>query len=147
MAFSHHNSIKLIHGGKEFFELLEKLIDAARHSIHLHTYIFDADETGKRIGDALIRAAKRGVKIYMLVDGFASKNLPEAFIDDFKKAGILFRFFEPFLKSKSLYFGRRMHHKVFVSDGSHSLVGGINIADHYNDVAGHKAWLDYALYV
>lgn len=126
---------------------MEKLIGEAKYSIHLHTYIFDPDQTGERIAKALIEAADRKVKIYILLDGFASKNLPQAFIDNFKKAGIRFRFFEPLFRGKSLYFGRRMHHKVFVTDGTHSLVGGINIADHYNDVAGHKAWLDYALYV
>lgn len=146
-AFSHHNSIKLIHGGKEFFELLEKLINAASYSIHLHTYIFEADETGNRVAGALIEAAKRNVKIYMLIDGYASKNLSPELINNLKNAGVRFRFFEPLLKSKSLYFGRRLHHKVFVSDAIHSLVGGINIANHYNDVAGHQAWLDYALYV
>lgn len=145
-TFSSHNSIRLIHGGKEFFDVLEKLIDSAKHSIHLHTYIFEPDETGTRIAKALLRAAERKVKIYVLIDGYASKNFPAHFIEDFKKAKIHFRFFEPLFKSKSLYFGRRLHHKVFVSDGIHSLVGGINIADHYNDVGSHKAWLDFALY-
>lgn len=146
-TYSSNNSIRLIHGGKEFFDLLEKLVDSSRHSIHLHTYIFEPDETGTRIAKALTKAAERKVKIYLLVDGFASKNLSDDFIQQFKKAGIRFRFFEPLFKSKSLYFGRRLHHKVFVSDGIHSLVGGINIADHYNDVGQEKAWLDFALYV
>lgn len=146
-TFSPHNSIRLVHGGKEFFDLLIKLIDSAKHSIHLHTYIFEPDVTGTKIAKALKSAAERKVKVYLLVDGYASKNLNDEFIQEFKQAGIRFRFFEPLFKSKSLYFGRRLHHKVFVSDGIHSLVGGINIADHYNDVGLEKAWLDFALYV
>jgi cardiolipin synthase len=145
-TFSRRNKIRLIHGGEEFFSLLTELIDDAKDSIHLQTYIFNNDETGTQIADALIRAARRKVKVYALVDGFASKNLPAAFIKDMQDAGVFFRFFEPIFSSKTLYFGRRLHHKVVVVDGFYSLVGGMNIADRYNDLPESRAWLDFALY-
>lgn len=146
-GFSRNNSIKLVHSGHEFFGLLNKLIGNAKHSIHLHTYIFGDDETGTSVAGELIKAAGRGVKIYMLVDGYASRGLPAEFIKKLTGAGIEFRFFKPLLKSRSLYFGRRLHHKVIVIDGINALVGGINIADRYNDLPGYRAWLDLAVYV
>ena len=100
-----------------------------------------------RITDALIRAAQRGVKVYMLIDGYASRSLSPAVIDTIKKAGIHFRWFEPLFKGRRFYVGRRMHHKIFVADGLLSLVGGINISNHYNDLPGQPGWLDWAVFV
>ena len=81
-----------------------------------------------------------------MVDGYASQAITNKFIADICDAGIQFRFFEPFFKSKQFYFGRRMHHKVFVVDAKMALVGGINISDRYNDMPGQPAWTDFALY-
>ena len=145
-TYSLHNIVKLVRGGQDYFDLLETLIVEAKYSIHVQVYIFDEDETGKRIARALIEAAVRGVKVYILVDGYASKNLSKDFIDNLLRAGISFRRFEPILKSKSFYFGRRLHHKVVVTDGLYCLVAGLNISDRYNDVVEAKAWLDWALY-
>ena len=141
------DGIRLVRGGKEYFDLLLDLIGKAKQSIHLQTYIFDDDETGRMVADALIAASERKVKVYLLVDGYASQWLSRNFIRSLVAEGIHFRRFEPLFKSKYFYFGRRMHHKVFVVDTDYALVGGINIADRYNDLPGQKAWLDFALYV
>jgi cardiolipin synthase len=145
-GFTLHNKIRLIHAGTEFFSLLKDLINQAKHSIHLQTYIFNNDQTGNEIAEALIEAAKRKVKVFVLADGFASKGLPATLLKKMQDAGIFFRFFEPLFSSKTLYLGRRLHHKVVVTDGFYSLVGGMNIADRYNDLPGIKSWFDLALY-
>lgn len=137
---------KLVKGGREYFNLLLALIAAAKQHIHLQAYIYDDDETGIMVGNALKDAAKRGVQVYLLVDGYASQVMSHKFIAQLKEAGVHFRYFEPFFRSRHFYFGRRMHHKVFVADAAHCLVGGVNIADRYNDLPGKPAWLDYALY-
>lgn len=138
--------MRLITGGKEYFELLIHLIGKAVDSIHLQTYIFNEDETGRIVVDALKEACKRNVQVYLLADGYASQALHNKFIKELKEAGIHFRFFEPLFRSRHFYFGRRMHQKVFVADAKYALVGGINIADRYNDFPDKKAWLDFALY-
>lgn len=140
------NKVRLIRGGKEYFDLIVSLIDQAESSIHLQTYIFEDDATGQAVATALKRAAQRKVAVYVLVDGYASQGINAHFIDGLKLAGIQFRFFAPLLKSRHFYFGRRLHHKVFVADGRISLTGGINISDRYNDMPGNPAWLDFALY-
>lgn len=146
-VYTVHNQVKLVHGGREFFSEMRKMIREATHSIHLQTYIFEEDVTGGSIAAELISASQRGVEVYLLLDGYASRSLTDRFIEQLIKAGIHFRFFEPVLKSKNFYFGRRLHHKVLVTDAHIALVGGVNISDRYNDLPGDPAWLDWAIHV
>jgi cardiolipin synthase A/B len=145
-AYIPQNKVKLVRGGREYFTVLDQLIKQAQHTVHLQVYIYEDDETGQQVASALKEAARRGVKVYLLADGYASKELSAAFIKELLSAGIHFRFFEPILKSEHFYFGRRMHQKVLVVDGYYGLVGGINISNRYNDMDDNPAWLDWALY-
>ncbi len=138
---------RLIQGGKEYFLLLKRLIDCAQDSIFLQTYIFEDDQTGTEIANALKTAVQRKVEVFILVDGYASGNLSRGFIHSLKEAGVNFRMFNPLLKSRHFYLGRRLHHKVMVVDAKCALVGGINISDRYNDLPHQPAWLDWAVYV
>ncbi len=139
------NKVTLIPAGKTFFQLLEKRIREATDTIHLQVYIFSNDFTGRQVANALKEAAGRNVRVFLLADGYASQSLPKSFIRELEGAGINFRFFEPVFKSRFFYFGRRLHHKIAVFDTKYALVGGINIADRYNDLPGQTAWLDFAL--
>lgn len=134
-------------GGADFFYRLTTLIDRATQTLHLQTYIMEADETGMAISGALIRAAQRGVAIYLLLDGFASRKLPASLIKSFTDAGIRFGFFQPLLRSDLFYVGRRLHHKLVVADAGVAMVAGINVCNRYNDMPGKKGWLDWAIHV
>ena len=142
----YHHEVKLIHGGNEYFSLLKKLIRQSKESIYLQTYIFDEDQTGTDIASELKAAALRGVKVFLLADGYASGSLSQSFIYSFKEAGVEFRMFDPLLKSKYFYLGRRLHHKVVTVDNTHALVSGMNISNRYNDLPDQPAWLDWAIY-
>jgi len=146
-GYTSHNKVRLVHGGKDYFTTLVQLIDGAQSVIHLQTYIFDGDETGRMVADALIRAAMRKVQIFILLDGYASQHLSKQIIKEWKAAGIRFRWFWPLFKSRHFYLGRRMHHKIIVVDAARGMAGGINISDRYNDTGGIPAWLDRALLV
>ena len=144
--FLHHNKVKLVRSGTSYFNLLLEMIDGAKESIHIQTYIFGDDQTGRTVADALIRAAGRGVEVYVMVDAYGSQALSGSFIKRITDAGIYFRRFQPLFKSKRFYMGRRLHHKIVVVDSSRATVAGLNIADRYNDTPEEKAWLDFALY-
>jgi cardiolipin synthase len=144
--FLPHQTVRLVRGGRDYFDLLDKMIREAVLTLHLQFYIFEEDDTGKKVACALLEAAARNVKVFVLVDGYASQKLSKEFIQNLRDAGIYFRRFEPFLKSKHYYFGRRLHHKVVVADGERSLVSGLNISDRYNDTPAGEAWLDWAVY-
>ena len=145
-GFTVNNKVQLIRGGTPYFTLLEELIDKAEDTIHFQTYIFDADETGNKVIDALCRAGQRNVRVFLLIDGYASKDFPKEAIDKLKENKVNFRWFEPLYRSSDFYFGRRLHHKVLVVDARFSLVGGVNVSNKYNDMPDQPAWLDWALF-
>src|SRR5579872_2085951 len=102
-GYTHHNIVRLVHGGADYFDTLIRLIDEAKITIHLQTYIFDGDETGQLVSSALLRAAARKIQIYILLDGYASQHLPREIIASWKAAGIHFRWFWPIFKSRHFY--------------------------------------------
>lgn len=146
-TYTFNNHATLVRGGKEYFDLLKTLIERAQHFIQLQVYILEEDHTGNEIKDCLIAASRRNVRVQILLDGYASRNLTKPFIQEIRNAGIHLRFFEPIFKSKNYYFGRRLHHKLVVTDGCFALIGGINISDRYNDLPQQPAWLDYAVLI
>ncbi|MGL6266284.1 MAG: phospholipase D-like domain-containing protein, partial [Chitinophagaceae bacterium] len=54
--YSVHNRVSLIRGGEEYFTALKEIIRNAIRSIHLQTYIYEEDETGKEIALELVNA-------------------------------------------------------------------------------------------
>ncbi len=140
-----HSDVRVVRGGREYFNQIQHIASIAKQTLHLQTYIFDDDETGQEVANALIEAAQRGVNVYLMVDGYASQRLSTLFIDRLKNEGVNFRFFKPLLHSRYYYLGRRMHHKIIVADAFTVLVGGVNVSNRYNDMPGVPAWLDWAI--
>src|SRR5690606_8669300 len=123
----HH--VELLQSGEPFFSAVIRAIDAAKQYIHFQTYIIDEDNTGRRVVDALVRAARRGVRIYMLLDAFGTKYLTKEFIDTIEDSGILFRFFSPVFITKGFQLSLRLHRKVILTDGELAIIGRMNFAD------------------
>jgi cardiolipin synthase len=146
-TISKTNFIELVHSGEDYFSRLERIILESKIEIHIQTYIFDYDNIGKKIIAALKEAACRNVKIFILLDGFGSFSFPKEMLNELTENGINIRFFSPFFSANSLYIGRRLHHKVIVSDSKVAIIGGINIADKYCGTEATKAWLDYAVQI
>jgi cardiolipin synthase A/B len=139
--------IELLQSGENFFAACEKAIDEARQYIHFQTYIVDDDETGRRISNAFIRAAGRGVRVYFLLDAYGGSSFSKDLINDVEKAGIFFRMFSPGLITKGFQLSLRLHHKVLLVDGDTAIVGGINIANRYHGTKDLKVWLDFAILI
>jgi cardiolipin synthase len=139
--------IELLRSGENFFSAIEKTIDEAEHYIHFQTYIVDDDQTGRRIVDALIRAAERGVRVYFLLDAYGGNSFSKNLINKVEKAGIFFRLFSPQLITKGFQLSLRLHHKVLLTDGDTAIIGGMNIADRYHGMPGLKEWLDFAILI
>jgi cardiolipin synthase len=75
------------------------------------------------------------------------RRYPNRYVSELEDAGVHFRFFEPLLKSRHFYFGRRMHHKLLVVDARYAVTGSKNISNRYNDMNGTQAWLDMNLFI
>jgi cardiolipin synthase len=123
------NQVTLLHNGEDYFPAIEAAFDRARHEIYLETYIYENDATGQRIGDALKRAALRGVSVYLLIDGYGSKDLPRSMLDYLREGGVKALDFRPKISPWTFRRERlrRMHRKIAVVDREIAFVGGINI--------------------
>ena len=143
--FRYNNHLELLQSGNSFFEKLSDLIKNATTEIHFQLYIFEPDETGKIIADLLIKAAKRGVKIYVVLDAYGSQNFNKIWQKNFTDVGIEIYFYSPIKFANYLHMGMRLHHKIICADGQFALVGGINISDNYSAYNNETPWLDFAL--
>ncbi len=144
-----NNQIRLLQNSEAYFPALEAALDRAMHEIYLETYIFDDDTTGRRIAGALKRAALRGVKTHLLIDGFGSFSLPQTMVDFLEAAGVLVMKFRPktspwTLRRRRL---RRLHRKIVVVDRTIAFVGGININDGMDRHGQPSMRFDYAVSV
>ena len=117
-------------------------IEAAQETVRLETYIFSDDDLGRRFRDALIRAAKRGVRVRVLVDGIGSNNLPDDFWIELKSANGQVRVFNPVSLHR---FGIRDHRKLLVCDAACAFIGGFNISQEYEGDGVTRGWRDVGL--
>jgi cardiolipin synthase len=131
-AFSAGNDITLLCGGDELFPAMCEAIDGARHDVWLATYIFHHDLAARRVADVLIAAARRGVRVRVVVDGFGSIGSLARVREWFEGSGVALAVFRPldrwtaYLQPGQL---RRLHQKLLAVDDEHAFVGGINIID------------------
>ena len=148
-VFVNGNKVTLLRNGTEYFPALEVAIDSAEHEIHLQTYIFEADEIGLRIASALKRAANRGAKVCLLLDGYGCKDIPDALLESFHQSGVKVLIYRPKISPWTLKKNRlrRQHRKIAVIDGKIAFVGGINIIDDMNTPDHTPPRIDYAVRV
>ncbi len=144
-----NNRIALLQNGEMFFASMEAALDRATHEIYLETYIFENDAAGRRIAEALKRAASRGVKTRLLIDGYGSIRLPNSVVDSLDAAGVMVLKFRPktspwTLRRRRL---RRLHRKIAVVDRTVAFVGGINIIDDMDAQGRRSPCHDYAVSV
>ncbi len=142
-----NHSIEWIQSGEKYYDRLVEIIAAANTEIHLQTYIFKADRTGRKIATALIDAAKRGVKIYILIDAYGSQDMSLELQQTMESEGIQLRRYGELFSKGRFHIARRLHRKVMVIDGQTAVVGGINIANQYAGTSKMPAWLDFAAIV
>jgi cardiolipin synthase len=129
------HQVALLHNGKSFFPALVQEIDRSIHEVRLETYIFDFDASGLLVAAALVRAAQRGVQVYMVIDGVGTPELPLSWARQFDAAGVNWRIFLPMGRLGLLLPSRwrRMHRKLCVVDGWVAFCGGINVLDDFQD--------------
>ena len=132
------NRLELVESGEERFRLLLELIGNARTSIKMLMYMFNPDQDGDAVRNALSAAARRGVKVRLLIDGFGSAATPE-FFTDLAEAGGDYCIFNPSWGRRYLL---RNHQKLIVIDSRTVLIGGANIDATYLGDRGSSHWRD-----
>ncbi len=148
--FLEGNHVTLLRGGGEYFPALIAAIDRARFAIFLETYIFASDVAGDAVAAALKAAARRGVRVHVLIDGYGSKSYSEdKFIVGLKNAGVLLAFYRPdvFRNIWRRTRLRRLHRKLVLIDSEIGFVGGINIIDDMHTPRHKPPRVDFAVEV
>ncbi|MBP6597080.1 MAG: phospholipase D family protein [Arenimonas sp.] len=156
----HH--VVLLDRGQDALLARVHLIRAARRSIELQSFIFDADDSGMLVLDELLAAARRGVKVRVLLDqlyGLPDPNLQATLVGEHRNFEL--RLYNPTFdeaRTQSLEyaagvlccftrFNQRMHTKLLLVDGQVGITGGRNIQDRYFDWAPGYNYRDRDLLV
>ncbi|MES2951122.1 MAG: cardiolipin synthase ClsB [Pseudomonadota bacterium] len=136
--FKDGHYVHLLQGGVEFFPALVDAIDSSVREVRLETYIYNFEDTaGEAVGAALERAARRGVRVYLVMDGIGTPRVPEGWKHRFADAGVCWHRFSPLGRLGLLVpvVWRRLHRKLCIVDANIAFCGGINILDDYFDPA------------
>jgi cardiolipin synthase len=132
------NRLEVIESGDARLRVLLELIDGAQRSIRMLMYMFNPDRAGERVRHALVAAAKRGVEVKLLIDGFGSAAPPD-FFTAMDEAGARHCVFNPSYGRRYLM---RNHQKLVVVDEAVVLIGGANIDTDYLSDRAEGRWRD-----
>ncbi|RQW78107.1 MAG: cardiolipin synthase [Geobacter sp.] len=119
------NRIVPLRNGERAYPAMLEAIANARHSIHLSTYIFDGDTTGRLFTDALAEAADRGVEVRVIVDSLGEKYSRPTARKLLKHSKVKVGRFLPLTQGG--YVNLRNHRKILIVDGHSAFTGGMNI--------------------
>ncbi|MEO7252725.1 MAG: cardiolipin synthase ClsB [Casimicrobium sp.] len=139
--------VRLLCSGAEYFPALLAAIQTAVAEISLETYIFADDVTGQQVARALIEAARRGVSVRVVYDGFGSSSWIGGIDKQLREGGVQVAVYRPergwqLLRRSRL---RRMHRKITVIDGRIAFIGGINVIDDLNMPEPRSPRFDFAV--
>ena len=133
--FADDHQVRLLQGAEELFPALIEAMDAALSDIQFETYIFDFTGAGAMVAEALMRAAQRGVRTQLVVDGVGTGALPQEWAGRLQAAGVQYSVYSPLGPLGLLlpHRWRRLHRKLCVVDGCTLFCGGINVLDDFHD--------------
>lgn len=130
--------------GPKALDRLCALIDAAISELRLFYYIFADDAVGRRVHDAIGRAAARGVAVWLMIDDFGSEATPDRFFAELEAVGVRLCRFHPRPGRRYLI---RNHQKMAIADQDTAIIGGFNLEDKYFTPDPPDSWRDYGVEV
>lgn len=141
------NRLDLLETGSEYFPALIAAIETAAEEVRLETYIFEDDATGRAVAAAMANAARRGVCVHVMVDGFGSRDFMRKLGAKLMADGIEVLIYGPDVSPFTLrrHRLRRLHRKLVTIDARIAFVGGINIIDDMHTPGQTPPRYDYAV--
>ncbi|CCD29180.1 Cardiolipin synthetase (Cardiolipin synthase) (CL synthase) [Candidatus Glomeribacter gigasporarum BEG34] len=129
--FTHGNQVRALINGKHTFAAIFEAIARATEYVIVQFFVVRDDALGRKLKEALIERAAKGVRVYFLYDGIGSYDLPRHYIEALRAGGVEAREFATrrFINRFQLNF--RNHRKIVIVDGKAAFVGGHNIGDEY----------------
>ncbi|MEO8044310.1 MAG: phospholipase D-like domain-containing protein [Spartobacteria bacterium] len=134
------NLVLPLRNGVEIFPAMLEAIAGAERSITFETFIYWAGNIAQKFADALAAAARRGVKVHLLVDGVGCDCIHGAVLRQMTDAGVEV---EVYHISNIARANHRTHRKLLVIDGRMGFTGGVGIADQWDgNAASPNEWRD-----
>jgi cardiolipin synthase len=145
------NQVELLIDGEATYDAIGRAIDAAERHVYAEYYLIQRGTLADWFAERLIAAARRGVEVKLLLDGYGSFWIRRRWVRALREAGVEVAFFLP---ARLIFFqpmNLRNHRKIVVVDGEIGFTGGINIMDEYRgkDLSGRAMapWRDTHLRV
>ncbi len=140
------NRVDVLAEGAAAYDAIGEAIDGARHHVNAQYYLIRDDATGAWFRERLVAAARRGVHVRLLMDGFGCFALGRGWRRPLRQAGVEVADFLPMRSLLLQPVNLRNHRKIVVVDGATSFTGGLNVGDEYKGhMAGLGAWRDVHL--
>lgn len=131
------------------------LADGAQRSLDLQYYAIHADASTEVILQRLREAARRGVRVRILLDDFNTVGEDAQVLRLAFEPNVEVRLFNPLPGSRGSMLGRivtslhdvdrmqkRMHNKVFIADNAWGITGGRNLGDRYFGSGDRQNFVD-----
>lgn len=153
------SGFRLVARGSDGFALRAEMVDAAQRTIDAQYFVFQSDASGLLLQDALLRAAKRGVRVRILIDDTQAEGQNDHILLLAAESKIDVRLYNPFAYRGSIGFIRatefllnasrlnyRMHNKLLIVDNEIGLAGGRNVGDEYFETGKQYQFGDYDIF-
>ncbi|WP_028240621.1 phospholipase D-like domain-containing protein [Stutzerimonas azotifigens] len=125
------NRFRLLVDGPQYFPVMTDAVRAARQRVDIELYLVEDGYCADHMVEVLSDAARRGVQVRCLLDGFGCLNLSDGKRDLLKEAGVELRIYNPLswrLRFRNLH---RDHRKILLVDGRVCFVGGTGVTDQF----------------
>ena len=139
-----YNRITPLRDGGAAYPAMLTAIRTATESVNLETYILRSDSIGRRFGEALMERARANVTVRVIYDSFGSMGIDEAFLAEWRAAGVRVIEYNPLAPWRKRWsVMRRDHRKILVVDNCMAFTGGMNIGEDYASLDdGGGGWRD-----
>ena len=144
------NEVELMRDGTRIFGAMIDVIERARETVVLESYMIVSDSVGERFATALLAAAARGVKVRVIADWAGSRETTRAFWRKLRDDGVDVRIFNKPGFRAWLGLLPRDHRKVLVADEEVCVTGGIGLAEVWSGFVKRKRrapWRDTAVLI
>ncbi|MDR5897487.1 phospholipase D-like domain-containing protein [Halomonas vilamensis] len=135
-----HNQFTLLPESKRFLPAMFAELTQAKHYVFVELYLMESGTLASRVIDALVNAARRGVYVALLLDGYGAMGLSNADRWRLHAGGVALRFFNPLGFHSLARNLSRDHRKIMLVDGQVAFVGGFGAVD-----AFLNAWYEIAV--
>lgn len=129
------DTFDVLQNGDQIFAAMLKAVEGAQRRISFESFIYSDGDVSARFTQAFAAAARRGVDVRIVLDGYGSSDLPGDSVKQLEAAGVHLVWFNKVRAWSLDRVNYRTHRKVLVVDGSVAFTGGVGVADHWRGTA------------